>query len=965
MNPQLDKLETVFDQARRIDSPADLERYLASACGADQQFRQQVEAMLRDDARAQEFFGATESRSRPASRELAGLVHGDEDRMETAGTVIGRYKLLEKIGEGGMGVVYMAEQEEPVRRKVALKIIKLGMDTKQVVARFEAERQALALMDHPNIAKVLDGGATAAGRPYFVMELVQGVPITEFCDSQRLSIRERARLLVPVCQAIQSAHQKGIIHRDIKPTNILVTMNAGAAHPMVIDFGVAKATDQKLTEKTLFTRFAVMIGTPAYMSPEQAEMSRMDVDTRSDIYSLGVLFYELLTGSPPFSEERLRSAGYNEMQRIIVEEEPERPSTRLRRKEVVGSVERQERGERSGGAVCVKPSRSDAPRSTLPTDIDWIVMRCLEKDRARRYETANGLAEDIQRYLANEPIAARPPAKLYRLQKAVRRNKTAFLFAIAAAVVLIVAAAISLRQAIRATRAERTQAQTARFLEDMLKSVGPSVALGRDTTLMRDILEKTGARVGKDLKDQPEVEANLLAIIGGVYSALGDYTNAESRARAGLSIRTGVFGVESLPAAESLNALGKILLQQGRLVEAEELERRSLAIRERLFGSSHADIAKSLNDLAVVIWDESKFTDAEPLMRQALTMRKKLLGDENFQTVESLDNLAGLLSEEGRLQEAEAMMRQSVALNRRLLGPEHPDLAISMNNLADTLNAENKFAEAEATNRLVLAMRRKLLGDDHPDVAASFFNLATSLQGEGRLPEAEAAERECLAIRRKRLGNDHIAVAGSLNNLFGILVAEGKLKEAEVAQREALAIQRKKLSQDHQDVAGSLLNLGNLLVQESRFSEAEPFQQEELAIWRRRFNAETPPQPATVASLADVYGRTAAALFADKKFARSAQLAQEFEVFAEKHLPNAWQAFYARSLVGANLLGEGKRLAAEPLLASSYEGMKERARIIPAENKPLIRDFVGRVSQMFQLLGEPDIARRWATNEFK
>src|ERR1039457_2778107 len=383
--------DTIFLNARQIADLAERAAYLTQACGNDADLRQRVEAMLRDATGADEFFGPE-------------------------ATVIGRYKLLQKIGEGGMGVVYMAEQREPVIRKVALKIIKLGMDTKQVIARFEAERQTLALMDHPNIAKVLDGGVTDSGRPYFVMDLVQGVPITEFCDRNRFPAQERIKLFIPVCQAIQSAHQKGIIHRDLKPTNILVTLDAGVPMPMVIDFGVAKATQQKLTEKTVFTHYGAMIGTPAYMSPEQAEMSRLDVDTRSDIYGLGVLLYELLTGTTPFPEKRLRSASYQEMQRIILEEEPERPSTRL------STLQGEQRSlvARNRGASELAPGR------VFADDLDWIVMKCLEKDRERRYETANGLAMDLKRHLNHEPVVARPPSSAYRFQKLVRRNKVAF-----------------------------------------------------------------------------------------------------------------------------------------------------------------------------------------------------------------------------------------------------------------------------------------------------------------------------------------------------------------------------------------------------------------------------------------------------------------------------------------------------------------------------------------------------------
>jgi WD40 repeat protein/serine/threonine protein kinase len=443
-DPSLDREREIFLAALERPSPGERAAFVDGACGNDAPLRARLESLLRHHAE--------DSFLEDPAADLQRMPLSEPLIRESIGTVIGRYKLLQKIGEGGMGVVYMAEQEEPVRRRVALKIIKLGMDTQQVVARFEAERQALALMDHPNIAKVLDGGATGTGRPYFVMELVQGVPITEFCDKNRLPAEERIKLFILVCQAIQSAHQKGIIHRDIKPNNVMVTLNAGVPMPMVIDFGVAKATQQKLTEKTVFTNYATMIGTPAYMSPEQAEMSRLDVDTRSDIYGLGVLLYELLTGTTPFPEKRLRSASYQEMQRIILEEEPERPSTRLRQTKTLSK----------------SPVQFSTFHSELSTDLDWIVMKCLEKDRARRYETANGLARDLQRHLNNEPVVARPPTKVYRLQKAWRRNKVVFTAAAVMAAALVVGTTVSTWQAIEASRArndekeQRLAAQTER-----------------------------------------------------------------------------------------------------------------------------------------------------------------------------------------------------------------------------------------------------------------------------------------------------------------------------------------------------------------------------------------------------------------------------------------------------------------------------------------------------------------------
>ncbi len=484
----------IFLRAAEIHSPEAQAAYLEGACQHDVSLRSRVEALL-ENHRQDSFL-------ENAAVDPAQTLRIEPPLTELPGTKIGRYKLLQQIGEGGMGVVYMAEQEEPVRRRVALKIIKLGMDTRAVVARFEAERQALALMDHPNIARVLDGGATETGRPYFVMELVQGVPITQFCDQAKLPAAERLKLFIQVCQAVQSAHQKGIIHRDLKPSNILVTLHHGEPMPKVIDFGIAKATNQKLTEKTLFTQHATMIGTPAYMSPEQAELTSMDIDTRSDIYSLGVLLYELLTGSTPFPEKRLRSLGYGEMQRVIVDEEPERPSTRL---STLADAHKSAVAKNHGEELA-------ALSKLLRGDLDWIVMRCLEKDRRRRYETANGLAADLQRHLNNEPVIARPPTVIYRFQKMVRRNKLAFAAGTAIATVLVLGVIVSTWQAVRATRAKReaveqrqsadTSAQEARHAEQKADAQR-NVAVGQrklaDMQLALQAWEEGDLQRAKDL----------------------------------------------------------------------------------------------------------------------------------------------------------------------------------------------------------------------------------------------------------------------------------------------------------------------------------------------------------------------------------------------------------------------------------------------------------------------------------
>jgi len=427
--------EEIFNKAVELSDPAEQAAYLDEACAGDEKLRAQVDALLKWHTEAGDFLEV------PAVDPNVTLETSAV--TESSGTVIGRYKLLERIGEGGMATVYMAEQKHPIRRRVALKIIKLGMDTKQVIARFEAERQALAMMDHPNIAKVFDAGTTETGRPYFVMELVRGVPITEFCDKNHLNTQERLELFVSVCNAVQHAHQKGIIHRDIKPSNIMVTLHDGKPVVKVIDFGIAKAMNQQLTERTVFTRYSQMIGTPEYMSPEQAEMSGLDIDTRTDVFSLGVLLYELLTGTTPFDSEYLLSKGYGEMQRIIREEEPVRPSTKV---STLGET-----------LTDVAKHRRTSPEllcKLIRSDLDWIVMKTLEKDRQRRYESISELAADVKRHLDNEPVLAGRPSRLYKIQKFVKRNKVLVTSAAAIVVVVILAAIISVTQAITATRAK-------------------------------------------------------------------------------------------------------------------------------------------------------------------------------------------------------------------------------------------------------------------------------------------------------------------------------------------------------------------------------------------------------------------------------------------------------------------------------------------------------------------------------
>src|SRR6266446_1328440 len=794
MNGAPDPDIAVFTEALRLP-PEERDRYLSEACKGDPEFRRRVEALLQAHEQAGDFLGKSAA-DRPAKASKAVPV-GEQlcDR-------VGHYKLLQQIGEGGCGVVYMAQQEEPVRRRVALKIIKPGMDTKSVIARFEADR------------------------PYFVMELVRGIKITEYCNQNSLTTEDRLKLFVQVCQAVQHAHQRGIIHRDIKPSNILVTQSLeGVAMPMVIDFGVAKATtNQPLTDKTVFTAFEMLVGTPAYMSPEQAELSSVDVDTRTDIYSLGVLLYELLTGSTPFETGELLKVGLDEIRRVIREEEPLRPSTRLSKMPGANLT------------TIAQHRRSEPLRliRAISGDLDWIAMKAMEKNRTRRYETANGLALDVQRFLAHEAVSARPPSKLYKFQKMVQRNRLLFMGLGVVATLLIVSLIVVSASLAQERQSRREARQVKQFLEEMLRGVGPNVALGRDTAILRGILDQTASRVGKELTNQPAVEAELRSVIGTLFYKTGQYQQAEEMQRAALAIRRKRFGSESREVAASFNELGLTLLADGKLSEAEQVNREALNIRLRRFGNENADVATSQNNLAHVYTQIGRLTEAEALAREALATRQRLFGDPSVEVADSLGNLVIILGDKRQWAEAEAMAREVLERRIKLLGSEHPWVASALNDLAWAAAANGKQKEAEDLERESLAMRQRLLSQEHPDVANSLYLVGDRMRQRGNLKEAYPVLSAALSIQRKVLGEDHPSTLYTLKSLGLMYRAEYKWSEAETEFRQVLATWRKRAGNDDLETLYALRNLGEALEGQGKWSEAEVLHREELAAWRKR-----------------------------------------------------------------------------------------------------------------------------------
>ena len=763
----------IFTQALQIKDATERSSFLDETCGTDELLRRRVAELVETHERAGSFL-----ESPPLG---VGVTTDTLAVTEGLGTVIGHYKVVEQIGEGGFGVVYMAEQQEPVQRKVALKIIKPGMDTREVIARFEAERQALALMDHPNIARVFDAGATESGRPYFVMELVRGVPITEYCDQSHLDPRQRLNLFVTVCQAVQHAHQKGVIHRDIKPNNVMITSHDGQPVVKVIDFGIAKAINQKLTEKTLCTNAAQMIGTPLYMSPEQAEMSGLDVDTRTDIYSLGVLLYELLTGTTPVDDHRLRRGSYDEIRRIIREEEPTIPSTK------VGTL-----GEL---ATTVAVNRKTDPRrlgTLIRGDLDWIVMKALEKDRTRRYETASDFASDIRWYLNNEPVSACPPSASYRLSKFARRNKAVLSTVAAVVLALVTGTVISTWQAVRARNAEllwqresdhsKTEANRANavvaLLLEMLDSANPDDTKGADYTV-RELLDDFSQGLDDQLQDQPEVEATIRATIGNAYRRL------------------------ALPD------------------EAEPHLQAALDLRRRVFGDDHEMVAKSLLDYAFNFWEKDRTSEeAVSLAREALAIYRKL-GGQTEEMIVALRHLQLFLYSQNGIAEGNAAASEALAIAEELHIDEHPDVAIILHNLARRKAMLGDLAEAELLGRQALAMHRKVHGNDHPETAWALSALATALRLSGKTDEAQKHYREAIQIFNKQFGETYRGTDAALNGLAAIFETQGGCAGLKSLWCEILAIRQKQfrdvdpnwiasrlmLLHSNQSVAGGILSL--------------------------------------------------------------------------------------------------------------------------------------------------------------
>jgi serine/threonine protein kinase/lipopolysaccharide biosynthesis regulator YciM len=843
-------LDTIFCAAVAIAAEEDRAAYLAAACGEDSQLRARVERLVAAHFQAGSFLEQP-APCEEATALLTPAATAPAAAAEGPGAVIGPYKLLQQIGEGGMGTVFLAEQQEPVRRLVALKLIKPGMDSRQVIGRFEQERQALALMDHPNIATVLDADTTASGRPYFVMELVKGVPITYYSDEHRLTPRQRLELFVPVCQAIQHAHQKGIIHRDIKPSNVLIALYDGRPVPKVIDFGIAKAAGEKLTEKTLFTEFGAIVGTLEYMSPEQAELNQLDIDTRSDIYSLGVLLYELLTGTTPLQRRRLKEGALLEVLRLIREEEPSPPSTRLSTTDELPAIAAN-RG--------LEPKRLSG---VVRGELDWIAIKALEKDRNRRYETASAFAADVQRYLADEPVLAGPPSRTYRLRKFLRRHRGPVL---AAAFVLltlvggIIGTTAGLVRAVAAEENERGQRRLAdrrrveaeqekqiaravlAFLQrkllgqgatreqaDALLRAGGDTAEAKENPTVRELLDRaarelTPEKIETQFPKQPLVQAEILHTIGITYALIGDYRPAithlqrayELRRELGDDFQTGI----------ALNNLGTVYNSNGEYQRAAHLFERLRDTFTSRYGPEDPNTLTAMANLAIAYRATGRLAEAITLLERVRVGWVKRFGPDHLDHLTHLNNLAETYVYNRDYTRAIHLLEEARDTWEKKLGPEHPDILTVLHSLAMAYKESGQVRKAIPMLQRVRTKRAEKLGANHPQTLAALRSLARAYLDDSRLADALPLLKEARDRALKKLGPEHPAAWTALEDLASAYQVIGKATQAIPLLEEVRQRRTARFGANHPQTLIALNNLAVAYRAAGRPGEAIPLLQD-------------------------------------------------------------------------------------------------------------------------------------------
>jgi serine/threonine protein kinase/tetratricopeptide (TPR) repeat protein len=946
MTEQQPSEKSIFLEAIEISSATERLAFLEKACARNPSLRAAVEALLQ----------AHECPQRLLDAPVAGAPsRGEPQLLEGPGTVIGPYRLMEQIGEGGMGLVFVAEQQQPVRRKVALKVIKPGMDSRQVVARFEAERQALALMDHPNIAKVFDGGSTPSGRPYFVMELVRGVPITQFCDANRLTPRQRLGLFVSVCQAVQHAHQKGIVHRDLKPANVLVVSHDGTPVAKVIDFGIAKAVGQQLTDKTVYTQFTQMIGTPLYMSPEQAGLSGLDIDTRTDIYSLGVLLYELLTGTTPFDQERLRTAAYDEVRRIIREEEPPRPSTRI-----------STLGQAAGTVSVNRKTDPERLRRLVRGELDWIVMKALEKDRGRRYESASAFAQDVGRYLTDEPVQAGPPSAAYRFRKFVRRNRGLLLATSVIFLLLAGGAAgttVGLVQAVQARRAaEKRLAQVERgvdVLGSLFEDLDPYAEEkeGRPLrAILGDRLDQAAAALEGEAVGDPLVVARLQDRLGQTYLGLGQPARAEQLFTKAVATRQALLGANDPLTLASRHNQAQATDATGKRAEAIQLFKQVRDAQAEVLGPDHLDTLATMHDLAVAYWRIAKLTEASELLEQVRDGRTKQLGEDHDRTLAAVGDLAMVYISAHRTAEGIALADQVWHARVKKDGEEHARTIDALSNLAYAYQAGYKMKQALALLEQARDTAVPKLGPNHPLTLRVQNNLAHMYRAYGRTAEAIALFEQVRERRTMLLGGYHPSTLMTLADLALAYRDDGQMDKAlPLADQAAAGLERLKFA--HVEAWKMIDTVCDCHEQIGQYDQAEVWRRKWLAVVREKEGADSVPY-------AQQLGELGSNLLSQKKYTDAEPVLRACLSIRRDKQPGALETFTTESLLGAALLGQQKYADAEPMLLQGYEGLNQSGKDpghghAGSSARERLTKALERLVQLYDAWGMKDKADEW------
>jgi serine/threonine-protein kinase len=830
---QWQRIDVLFEAA--LERPAsEREAFLREASGGDAELYREVKALLDSDAAAAAALGeSVTAYAAPLLSALQAEGPADAPGAIPAGGRLGPYRVLEEIGRGGMGAVFLAERaDEQFHKRVAIKLVKRGMDTDEVLRRFRHERQILASLEHPNIARLYDGGVSDDGRPYLVMEYIEGRPITAYCDARRLGIVERLALFRTACQAVQHAHQNLVIHRDIKPSNVLVTE---AGEVKLLDFGIAKLLDDGADPDAPRTRTDMVLLTPEYASPEQ--LQGLPVTTASDVYALGVVLYELLTGRRPYT---LAGRGAHEAERVVSEEEIVRPSSVVARdEERTGYVAARDRVTPETVAAARGTTR-ERLRRRLRGDLDTITLKALAKEPERRYQSAEQLLEDIRRHLQGLPVAARPDTPAYRAAKFVRRHRAGVLAAALVLLSLVGGLSAALWQGERAARERDVAQQVSGFLEGLFKAPDPFAleAPQADTMRVRDFLARGTAKVQSELRAQPAVQARMLNTLGEVYRSLGSYDRAQPLLEEALRLRQQLYGAEHIEVAETQRYLGGLLHERGDLAGAESLLRTSLATRRRLLGDDHADVAESLNDLAVLLRAQGQFGEAVQRHEEALAILRTSVGERDQRVISTLRELAYTLDEKSEPEGAERHARTVLALSRSVYGDDHPWVAMALSDLAIPLQRRGDFDTAAELTREALAVAERGLGAEHPYVGEIVGRLALIVYGQRQLDEAEQLHRRALAIKRKHYGETHMSIAAGLFNLAQVLRVKGDLDGAEAVNREGIEMARRIGGDDHPNVAIYTGHLAVILHAKGDCRRALPLYRDAIASIERTIGAD-------------------------------------------------------------------------------------------------------------------------------